>query len=147
VKTLTHGEIAAALAPRVEATFADAEYVLIAQRWFLRRFLPWWRNHKQEAGIRYRPGVWDCDDFARHFRSQLVLAARHLEGPAAVCAAVLTVRNLTTSLHIPAGAHALNLIGLLDENDQPRWLVTEPQNGLHCDLAHYDTADQLRAEF
>jgi hypothetical protein len=77
----------------------------------------------------------------------MVLAARALEGPAAVCCAVLFARNLTTSFHIPPGAHALNLIGLLDENHQTRWLVTEPQNGLHADLSRYDSADQLRAEF
>lgn len=147
MKTLAAQEIVAALAPRVAVSCADPLFVLPAERYFLRKFLPWWRKHLLETGITYRKDRYDCDDYARQFRAQMALSGRDTPGDGAVCCAVLYARNITESLRIPPGSHALNLVGLRSSGDRPRWLVVEPQNSLHVDLAHYHSADQLHAEF
>lgn len=146
MKLLTATKVADALAERVACSFADAQYVLVGESWLLDEFLPWWERHKRQSGMVYHPGVTDCENYAREFVTWIGIAARKVTVDAGIAAAWLTVRNLTESLGIPAGAHALNLVGTLTEAG-PRWLVIEPQNSRHELLENYHTADRLHACF
>ena len=146
MKILTATKLGDALAERVSCSFADAHYVLVGESWLLDEFLPWWERHKIQSGMVYRPGVTDCEDFAREFVTWIGIAARKVTLDAGIAAAWMTVRNLTESLGIPAGSHALNLVGVITDTG-PLWLVIEPQNSRHEILENYRTADRLHACF
>ena len=143
---LTAAAITAELAPRVSATCDDAAYLLPSADYMDHDFLPWFRYHLTAAKLGYRKGIFDCDDFAREFARCLIVAARDRNEDAGICVAVLKARNITRSLGIRAGNHALNLVGIARE-DGHHWWVVEPQNTLHIPLSRYETADHLRAAF
>ena len=104
---ITAAAIAADLAPRVSVTCDDAAYLLPSADYMDHDFLPWFRFHLTAAKLGYRKGIFDCDDFAREFSRCLIVAARDRNEDAGICVAVLKVRNITRSLGIRQGNHAL----------------------------------------
>jgi hypothetical protein len=143
---LTAQQVQSFLAPRVAVTCDDEAYLLPSADYLNQDFFPWWRHHLTEAKLGYRKNIFDCDDFAREFARCLIVAANHLTTEAGICVAVLKARNITRSLGIAAGSHALNLVGVA-QPDGHHWWVIEPQNSLHLCLSRYETADHLRAAF
>lgn len=144
--TLTAQQIISSLAPRVQVTCDDPVYVLPEAGWLTDEFLPYFKRRLRVKKMRYVKDTCDCDDFAREFVAAMVESAIEQKFEAGVCCAILRVRNLTHSLGIPAGRHALNLVGVARPAG-PHWWVVEPQNRLHQPLSRYETADFLVAHF
>lgn len=107
----------------------DGAYIAPDAAWFRDKFIPFWNNYRFGIGLTYRPEVCDCDDFALHFHSQLILAARAASEtkPAGVAIAEIGVDEYGV------GLHKKNLVWLNDGV----WYVVEPQTGTFQTAENY----------
>jgi len=103
--------------------FADARFAQLEARSALELLL-WCKRFLRDIGYRYRPGVSDCEDYARLMRSAATLfAERGFEGAgAAVFAVYATMERGFAGVGASEGNHAL-LAVWTDEGG----LMVEPQ--------------------
>lgn len=132
-------DVVASLPATAHVVMGDASYAFVAEDYLLGDFRDFWIRYKSAAGMRWRKETFDCDNFAAAYKAQLDLAARTADLDAGLAVATMIVRNITTSLGIRPGPHALNLVGVSTATG-PRWLAVEPQNQSHVYLENYHSA-------
>jgi hypothetical protein len=135
VKTLTAAQLKAGSIPAaLFGPMDDPTYFLFHEGYLLNEFLPAWAEYKLAAGIVYRKGRTDCDDFVRAFLGQIVVAAVRLDTDAAPAVGRVQVVNHAPTLGIAAGNHVL-IVAAVDrggEGASPHWLFIDPITDEHA---------------